>query len=202
MFRLLGDDQRHVIIISRGHRKANLREQGCSCYQTVQSQYGEIRRDLLASLLRLADALDFYPNRTPEEILLTRAHDFLQSPISLRHWLNHFFATSVYVTVGDQGGNRYLDCQFTYIVPSQRMLNQQTYKDFFEPLFHGFWQDAQQGDFNAQKYSPAFMEGIGIKDIRVNFDVKSEMGGRKLPDKITEEIERSGSKNATDFISL
>ena len=46
---------------------------------------------LLASLLRLADALDFYPDRAPSDDFRTYAHDLLRNPGALEHWTKHYF---------------------------------------------------------------------------------------------------------------
>ncbi|TEU12625.1 MAG: hypothetical protein E3J21_20660 [Anaerolineales bacterium] len=200
IFRLYPTDRFHVIAICRGHRKANLRDQQCRCYETWQTKYGEVRRDLLAALLRLADALDFYQERAPEEIFRIRARNFLENPIALKHWLNHYFATSVYVTIGDRGGNPYLDCQLTDVVPARRTLNERSYKDFFTPLFDDFLAGARCTDFPIGQYPQVFREVLGIRDIQVNREVRAQRGAVTLPDKVVEEIERSGCTNILEFL--
>jgi len=92
LFRIASEDISDVITICRGHRNANLRSQGCNCYRDRPTRLGQVRLGLLAGLLRLADALDFYPERTPEGVFRTRARDLLKNPIALKHWLNHIFA--------------------------------------------------------------------------------------------------------------
>ena len=200
-FRLSATDRPHVIAICRGHRKANLCSQQCQCYETWQTRHGEVRRDLLAGLLRLADALDFYPERAPEGIFRIRASDFLENSIALKHWLNHYFATSVYVTIGDRGGNPYLDCQIFYVVPARRTLNGRSYKDFFTPLFDDFLERARRTDFDIAQYPQVFREVLGIRDIRASREVKAERGAAGLPDRIIREIKRSGCTDILEFLS-
>jgi len=149
----------------------------------------------------VADALDFYPERAPEEVFRTRAWGFLEDPIALKHWLNHYFATSVYLAIGDRRGNPYLDCQISYSVPSRRELNRQSYKDFFTPLFDGFLEEARRTDFDIQQYPPALLEALGIKNIQVDREVKAEPGAVELPDRVVEEIEQSGCKDILEFLS-
>ena len=201
LFGLPSTDKPHVIAICRGHRKADLCDQRCGCYETKQAKLGPVRRDLLAALLRLADALDFYPERAPEEVFRTRAWDFLEDPVALKHWLNHYFAESVYLTIGDRGGNPYLDCQLFYTVPARRTLNDQSYKDFFTPLFDDFLEEARCTDFDVKQYPPALLEALGIKDIHVNREVNAEPGAVELPGKVVEEIEHSGCKDILEFLS-
>jgi hypothetical protein len=57
------DDLLFLIAICRGHRKANLRERGCTCYQSEPVAGDVVRIGFLAALLRLADALDFRRDR-------------------------------------------------------------------------------------------------------------------------------------------
>lgn len=201
LFRLPSADRPHVIAICRGHRKADLCSQGCGCYETKPAKLGQVRRDLLAALLRLADALDFYPERAPEETFRTRAWGFLEDPIALKHWLNHYFATSVYLAIGDRRGNPYLDCQISYSVPSRRELNGRSYKDFFIPLFNGFLEEARRTDFDVQQYPPALLEALGMRNIQVDGEVKAEPGAVELPDRVVEEIEQSGCKDILEFLS-
>ena len=201
VFRLPARDKPHVIAICRGHRKANLCDQQCRCYETKPTKLGQVRRDLLAALLRLADALDFYPERAPEEAFRTRAWGFLEDPIALKHWLNHYFATSVYLTIGDRRGNPYLDCQLSYTVPARRKLNERSYKDFLAPLFDDFLEEARRTDFDVKQYPPALLEVLGIKDIQVGLEVSAEPGAVELPDKVVEEIEHSCCKDILEFLS-
>ena len=201
LFRLPSTDKPHVIAICRGHRKADLCDQRCGCYETKQAKLGPVRRDLLAALLRLADALDFYPERAPEEVFRTRAWDFLEDPVALKHWLHHYFAESVYLTIGDRGGNPYLDCQLFYTVPTRRTLNGQSYQDFLTPLLDDFLEEAQHTDFDVKQYPPSFLEALRIKNIQVKLEVSAEPGAVELPDKVVEEIEQSGCKDVLEFLS-
>jgi hypothetical protein len=194
-------DKPHVIAICRGHRKANLCDQQCECYENKPTQHGLVRRDLLAALLRLADALDFYPERAPEGVFRTRAPDFLEDPVALKHWLNHYFATSVHLTIGDRGGNRYLDCKLFYTVPTKRKLNRRYYKGFFAPLFDDFLKEGRCTDFDVRQYPASLLKMLDIKDIRVDLKVSAEPGAIELPDKVVEEIKRSGRRDILEFLS-
>ena len=199
-FHLPKDDLPHIITVCRGHRKADLTGRECDCYKTVPTKFGPVRRDLLASLLRLADALDFYPDRAPERVFRERAWDFLSNPVALKHWLHHYFVRSVYITPNDQGGNRSLDCQISYAVPVNRRLNGQPYIDFMRPLLDQYLDEVQQGDFNTTKYPSIIFESLGVRDLHIEFSIKPELGVGGLPERIIDEIELSGCDNASAFI--
>lgn len=202
-FHLSKDDLPHIIAICRGHRKSNLTEQRCECYKIKPTQFGSVRRDLLAGLLRLADALDFYSNRAPERAFRENAWNFISDPdpIALKHWLHHYFARSVYITKSDQNNNHYLECQISYIVPANRNLHGRSYEDFMRPLLDEFLSEVEQGDFSSSKYPASICECLRVRDLHIKFYIKSELGVGELPEVIINEIEKSGCENALEFIN-
>jgi hypothetical protein len=199
LFSLLSTDRFHVMAICRGHRKANLCGQECPCYKTEPTKYGAVRRDLLAGLLRLADALDFYPERAPKEVFCNRVYSFLENSVALEHWLNHYFARIAYLTIGDWTGNPYLDCQLLYTVPAGTTLNGRSYEDFFTPLFDEFLNKARSTDFDISQYPHILLEVLGIRDIRVSKEVRAERGLDPLHHILVKEIEQSGCTDILQF---
>ena len=200
LFGLRRQDSFHILTICRGHRKADLCCRGCMCYKTDQTKLKKVRRDLLAALLRLADALDFFPDRAPDGAFLSHVWVFLENPVALKHWLNHYFAKNAHPTKNDREGNLYLDCQISYAVPARKRLNDQSYKDFFSPLFDGFVAEARCTDFDGQRYPPILLEALGIRDIHVDYSVSEEATSGALPDRIIEEMEQSGCTDILQFL--
>lgn len=87
------DDDEYLYIsrISCGHRKVNLQS------RMFNDEYltGDlIRLGVLAALLRLADELDYSKKRVPKIHFEIFQRELLASPISLEHWIRHFFITS------------------------------------------------------------------------------------------------------------
>ena len=158
-------DLPHIIAICRGHRKADLTGRRCDCYTNIPTKSGLVRRDLLASLLRLADALDFYPERAPARVFRERDYDFLSNPVALMHWLHHYFVRSVYIGKNDQGGNVSLECQITYVVPVNQMLNGKTYEDFFGPLLKQFLNERWARGFQYNQVSVCLIGILGEYEI-------------------------------------
>ncbi len=202
LFRLASPEEiNDVITICRGHRKANLRSRGCDCYKTRPTRFGQVQLGLLAGLLRLADGLDFYPERTPEGVFRTRAPDLLKNPVALKHWLTHIFAEAVYISIENQGGNRCLDLQIHMAVDTRRTLNGRTYREFFAPLFDEFLKEAQSSDFDAEQYPSSLLKLFDIEDIQLTQHIREGVALDKLPDKIVKEIERSGCRDVLEFLS-
>lgn len=187
----------YIMNICRGHRKTNLREKRCTCYQ--DGYFGNrIRVGLLASLLRLADALDFYNNRAPYDVFVERQYDFLNNPTALEHWLRHYFVTEPHICHLDDGLGPVLKCIVYFTVPKDS-INGQTYLDFFRPLFQEHT-DALKDDLNIDLYPPVFVKTLGVTGMEIDF-VDSVRGGvDSLPDKILERIQESKCKNIIDFV--
>lgn len=195
------EDTPYLIAICRGHGKANLRERGCWCYRTTSQDGEEIRVGLLASLLRLADAMDFYKNRAPARIFRQRAAAFLKNPISLEHWIKHFFVQDPRLAKVDEGGHRILRCTVYFSVPT-RELNGVRYLDFFRPLFDRHIEKARKWDIDVGEYPPALTTTLGIDDIQLILQEREAPGYRALPPRIVEEVERSSCKDALDFVEI
>ena len=202
LFRLDADDKPHVIAICRGHRKANLCNAGCNCYEPKEVINGEVRRDLLAALLRLADALDFYSDRAPVGAFIAGAPDFLEDPIALKHWIKHYFATAVAINPSNPQGSVYLACHLSFTVPDSKNLNGVSYQNFLLPLFEEFISDAKGSDFDINQYPPLLHQIFKIRDIRLTHQVEAEPGARELPSKIIQSIEHSGCRDALQFIKF
>lgn len=200
-FRLSADDRPHVIAICRGHRKANLCLAGCTCYNNKPVKTGEVRRDLLAALLRLADALDFYSDRAPKEAFFSRAPDFLEDAVALKHWMKHYFATAVYIDRPNPGGNTCLDCQLTFTVPDRKSINNIPYETFLAPLFAELVNEARASDFDVKQYPASFLQLFSIKDIKLTHQVEAEPGARELPAAIVRAIEQRGSHDVLQFLN-
>jgi hypothetical protein len=193
------DDRPYLMAICRGHGKANLRERGCSCYRTVRRDGEEIRVGLLAALLRLVDAMDFYSNRAPVEVFRKNAATFLRNPVSLGHWIKHYFVQDPFVIKSNEGGNLILQCTVYYAVP-MRKLNGVRYLDFFRPLFDKHIRDAQKWDLEINEYPPDMTTALGINNIRLVVDERELPGGRDLPTRIMKEIEQTPCKDVLEFL--
>jgi len=193
------DDRPYLMAICRGHGKANLREHGCLCYRTVRHDGEEIRVGLLTALLRLVDAMDFYSNRAPVEVLRKNAATFLRNPVSLGHWIKHYFVQDPFVIKSNEGGNPILQCTLYYAVP-MRELNGIHYLDFFRPLFDKHIKDAQKWDLEINEYPPDMTTALGINNIRLVIDERELLGGRDLPTRIVKEIERTSCSNVLEFL--
>jgi DNA-binding LacI/PurR family transcriptional regulator len=191
-------DQPYLAIICRGHRGADLRSTKCACYQNAGEQ---LRMGVIAGLLRLADALDFYSNRAPAEVLDSKAREFLDNPIALRHWLKHYFVNGPYITVNDQVGNRILECQLVVAVPADEKIGNKSYLEFLQPLFDEHIREANQTDLDIQQYPPSFTSALAIVEIRAALRPEPRFGDQhKLPPRILSEITSAKSTDISAFL--
>lgn len=193
------DDLSYLIAICRGHRKANLREQGCTCYRTEPLAGDVMRVGLLAALLRLGDALDFHRDRAPKAAFKHRALDFLKNPIALEHWLRHYFVTDPYIARQDEGGNITLMCQVNFRVPIKE-LNGESYLSFFRPLFEKHMTELNGKDLDINQYPPAFTEALRITATRAILVEDERDRFRDLPTDIIQSIEASGCEDISSFL--
>ena len=193
------DDLAYLIAVCRGHRKANLREQGCRCYQTEPLRGDVIRVGLLAALLRLADALDLYSDRAPKQVFKQRAPDFLNNPSALEHWLKHYFVTDPYVARQDHSGNISLVCTVNFRVPIKQ-IGGESYLNFFRPLFEKYITEMNGEDLDINKYPPVFTEALHIAAMQATLAEGQGDGFRDLPTDIARSIEESGCKDALAFL--
>jgi hypothetical protein len=198
-FGLERKDVPHVITIARGHRKTDLRSTDCECYQTEPIDGVPLRFGLLAGLLRLADALDFYQNRAPAVAFEQGALDFLSNPVALEHWIKHYFVTDPYVARHDEGGDVRLECQLHVTVP-MGMLNDVLYLDFFRPLFEAHVNEARSSGLDRDQYPPEFTEALGITRLEIRPVERTRRGFRDLPPEVLDEIQRSGCRDVMAFL--
>ncbi len=195
------DDRPYLMAICRGHGKADLRERDCWCYRTVPHDGEEIRVGLLASLLRLVDAMDFYKNRAPAKIFKQRPVTFLKNPVSLGHWIKHYFVQDPFVVKANRGGNLVLECTVYFAVPTKQ-LNGVPYLDFFRPLFDRHVKQAKKWSFDIGEYPPALAIALGTNDLKLVAEQRELVGGRDLPPRIATEIEQTSCSDALDFLEL
>jgi hypothetical protein len=198
-FGLERKDVPYVIAIARGHRKTDLRSTACRCYQAEPAEGQSLRLGLLAGLLRLADALDFYQNRAPAAAFEQAALDFLHNPAALEHWIRHYFVTDPYVARHDEGGDVRLECQLHVTVP-MKTLNDVPYQDFFRPLFQSHLDEAQSSDLDRDQYPPEFTAALGITRLEIRLVEQTRPGFRDLPGEVLDEIRRSGCRDVLAFL--
>lgn len=196
---VMDEDRPFLMAICRGHGRANLRERGCWCYRTIPQDGEEIRVGLLASLLRLVDAMDFHKNRAPAKILGQRAVTFLKTPVSLGHWIKQYFVLDPFVARINEGGNLILRCTVYFSVPT-RKLNGVRYLDFFRPLFEKHVEEARKWNFDINEYPSDLAIALGINDIELVLEERELPGGRDLPTRIVEEIERTSCGDVLEFL--
>ncbi|MFX1475972.1 MAG: protein kinase, partial [Promethearchaeota archaeon] len=200
IFGIEEDDRSYLITLCRGHRKVDLREQGCDCYQTKPLSGELLRLALLAALLRISDALDFYENRAPAPVFQLRVLDFLRNPIALEHWLKHYFVTDPYITRRDESGNISLECTVNFTVP-MKQINGRSYLDFFTPLFEKHVAAANATDLDIRQYPPDLTNALNIVNMKVTLGRPDERAGfRDLPVEIIERIEQSQCENVMKFL--
>ena len=193
------DDLPYIIAVCRGHRKANLRAQGCTCYRNEPLKGNVIHTGLLAALLRLVDALDFYRDRAPSLVFEHRARKFLNDPVALEHWLKHFFVTDSHVTRQDQSGNISLVCTVNFRVPVKQ-INGESYLSFFRPLFEKHVTEANEENLDINRYPSVFTETLHITTMQVELNGHELDGSRELPEDITSRIKESECKSVLDFL--
>jgi len=193
------DDLPYLIAICRGHRKADLRGQGCRCYQNEPVGGDVVRMGLLAALLRLADALDFYADRAPKPVFAQRALSFLEAPVALEHWLKHYFVTDPYITRQDQGGNITMVCTVNFRVPV-KSINGESYLSFFRPLFAKRVLELNEKDLDLNQYPSIFAEALHITTMQAAVVEGERDGFRDLPGEIARSIEKSGCKDILSFL--
>lgn len=193
------DDLAYLITICRGHRKADLRERRCTCFQNKPLAGGVVRLGLLAALLRLADGLDFYRDRAPKYVFKQRALDFLRNPTALEHWIKHYFVTDPYITRQDDGGNIYLVCTINFTVPIRR-INGRAYRDFFRPLFERHISRLNDGDLDIDRYPLVFAEALHITGMKAVLAQDEADGFRDLPKDVIRFIEQSECEDALAFL--
>jgi hypothetical protein len=198
-FGLERKDVPYVIVIARGHRKTNLRSTACKCYQTEPVDGQLLRLGLLAGLLRLADALDFYQNRAPAAAFDHGARDFLSNPTALEHWIKHYFVTDPFVTRHVEGGDKRLECQLHITAPA-KTLNSVPYLDFFRPLFRAHVEEAQCSDLDRDQYPPEFSQALDITRLEIRLVERTRPGFRDLPPEVLDEIQRSGCQDVMAFL--
>ncbi len=199
LFGIEPGDQPYLATVCRGHRGANLCETECDCYKTVPQDGEQLRIGAISGLLRLSDALDFYRNRAPEEVLEGKVYDFLYNPIALGHWLKHYFVSDPYITLSDDRGNKILECQIVVAVPDETIASK-TYQEFMRPLFDEHIAEANRTDFDIQQYPPVFINLAGITAIRATLSVDKRAGHRKLPHRITNEVVIAKSQDIVAFL--
>ena len=193
------DDRPYLMAICRGHGKANLRERGCWCYRTIPHDGEEIRVGLLASLLRLVDAMDFHSNRAPTRIFQKNAATFLKNPVSLSHWIKHYFVQDPFVVKNNEGGNPILKCTVYFSVPTKK-LNGVRYLDFFRPLFDRHIREARKWGFDVNEYPPDLTTALAINDIKLVLEERELPGGRDLPNRTAMEIEQTSCRDVLGFL--
>ena len=189
----------YVISICRGHRKTNLQNSDCNCYHTKPVDGKIIQIGLLAGLLRLSDALDFFHNRAPDIAFEQNAFDFLNNPIALEHWIKHYFVTDPYIARRDDGGNISLDCQLNVTFP-MKSINEVSYQDFFRPLFQSHIESAQVEDLHSNQYPSILLQTLGINNMVIRLVEDIQIGFRDIPREIFEDAQNSHCTNITDFL--
>lgn len=190
------DDVPHVLTLCRAHRVTNLRAE-CDCYQTKQHNGWEVRVGLLASLLRLADGLDFFANRAPVSAFQHRALDFLRNPVALEHWIKHYFVAGPYITVQDRQGNQTLECQLRVTTPMKE-INGQSYLEFVWPLFEKHTQG--DSDLRRDTYPPILFQVLRIDNMVITLVPDEIAGARDFPVEVVSRIAESGCKDILAFL--
>jgi hypothetical protein len=198
-FGLERQDVPYVMAIARGHRKTDLRGTRCTCYQSEPVSGQLLHLGLLAGLLRLADALDFYENRAPAVAFEHAARDFLENPVALEHWIKHYFVVDPYLARHDEGGDVRLECQLHVKVP-MKILNGIPYQDFFRPLFEAHVAEAQGSDLDRDQYPPEFTAALRITRLEIRLVETPQRGFRDLPPEVLAEIQRSGCQDVMAFL--
>jgi len=194
-----GDNLPYLMTICRGHRKADLRAQGCRCYKSEPWGGNVIRVGLLAALLRLAGALDFYGDRASRQVFKQRALDFLSDPLALRHWLRHYFVIDPSITQQDQSGNFALVCTVNFRVP-MKQINNVPYLSFFRPLLEEHIAEVNREDLDINKYPPVFTEALHVTSMQATLSGDQRDGFRDLPVDVTRRIGESGAKDVLAFL--
>lgn len=194
-------DKPYLAAICRGHRKANLREIACTCYRTRKVKGGEkLRVGLLAGLLRLADALDFYDNRTPQAVFEMHALDFLANPDALGHWMRHYFVTNPSAGRNIRDGRWTLECVVTFMMPMGKSINGIPYRQFLDPLLDSYVTQVKATDVDINQYPPAFIQALKVEDMRIEAEKEEAPGAPELPPEITREAANSNSQSAPEFL--
>jgi len=196
-------DRPYLAIICRGHRGANLNATGCDCYKNtvISGEFSEtIRIGLLAGLLRLADALDFYSNRAPAELLESKVYEFLDNPIALEHWLKHYFVKDPHLDFQNDAGNNLLVCQIVVAVPANELVSGKSYLEFMRPLFEKHIVEANKTDLNINQYPASFTTALGLEGLRASLKYETLVGGDRIfPARIATEI---SSAQAGDILAF
>jgi len=198
-FGLDADNRGYIITICRGHRVTDLKAKGCTCYRTKAVEGEALRVGILASLLRLADALDFFSNRTPKPVFDQRALDLLSNPIALEHWMKHYFVSDPHVTKDDKSYSPVLTCNLNFTVPL-KYINGVSYADFFGPLFAKHVQYLAESDLDSDKYPPDFLAFLGVSEMEATIVPNILAGFRELPTEVVSTIEDSATQDVVGFL--
>ena len=191
------EDLAYLPHIVRGHRRVDLRAD-CECFRTAPHVMGDIRVALLASLIRLLDALDFGSHRAPQAVFEANIPHFLQNPTALEHWLTHYFAIRCDIQSQIRRREPGLAATIYFDVPAQLASGQEG-RDFFEPLFERHLKYAGSSDVRIDQYPPQFIEPLGIQWMRITPEI-DQRGGRPLPPAIAETICECRALDAVQFI--
>ena len=193
------EDRGYLLTLCRGHRSTDLKAKGCACYNTKAVEGHTLRIGTLTSLLRLADALDFFSNRTPKLVLEQRALDFLSSPVALEHWLRHYFVSDPFLSKDSKGSGQALACTLHFTVPMKH-INGVPYCEFFRPLFEKLAEGLKASDLDADQYHPDFMGFLGISAMGAEIFENVIPGFRELPDEIVASIEDTDCQDVAAFL--
>lgn len=86
-----GHEYLFVAPISRGHRRSDLSSKE---YDTANLNGEPVKTGVLAAFLRIADELDYSSKRIPDIHFEMYGRRLLREPVSLEHWIKHFYVTS------------------------------------------------------------------------------------------------------------
>ena len=96
-------DYLYVAYISRGHRFTKL---DTHTYDDTTIRGNNVRVGILAALLRLVDEADYKSNRITLSHFKMYQGRLLKAPISLSHWIKHYYTQDVDFKVKEDNGNK------------------------------------------------------------------------------------------------
>jgi len=193
------DDAAYVAVVCRGHRRADLRSGTCSCFQTRPLRGQPVRLGVLASLLRLADAIDYYPNRAPRRVFESNTLDLLWNPKALEHWVAHYFVADPQVLAVTGSGSGELTFRLNCCVPDKRV-GGVSYRDFLSPLLEYRLRQMLDGDLDRAQYPAEFLTLLGMYSFTARLSIDVLAGAREFPPEVLASIEQRGSTDALDWI--
>lgn len=198
------EDVPYLMLICRGHRRANLQiaENGCNCYRLQKRNRRRIRLSLLTMLLRIIDEFDFYDNRAPRQIFKERQAYFLKNRKDLEHWMRHYFVADPDVCVKkDPRKERvWLECGIHIRVPRGEV-NGVQWEKFIDPLFTEHIQATMDADdLDLNRLPHPYVRLLGIDEVRIRLG-HTIVGGISLPIGIAKRIEQSACNSVLDFLS-